>query len=251
MADYEFWKDWKNKNKYEVAAIKSIKIAEKLILQNVPKDKIISIYAGGSFIRRDMNENSDVDILVVVKESKYLNDLKRLDKAYKEKYHPKISIGRYSLWELKHGKLSKQGGAGQAGPIRVSKHLHHLKLIYGKQLDPKKLFQISDKDLLEKTINTFNQRFIPQYNQKKMWFTDIVKSTFWLIEAEELVKGNNPPHSWKGLAKSIKDRGHIVQDALRYRMKKPKNLELRAEYIIKLKKYLARLQKRIKHDAPT
>jgi len=78
-----------------------------------------------------------------------------------------------------------------------------------------------------------------------MGFSELVKCTFWLVEAEERVKGNNPPHSWKGLAKSIKDKKHIIHDTLRYRLNKPKDKRLREKYFLELKRYLAKLERTI------
>ena len=61
----EFWKSWKKVNELEKAAIKSVKIAEKIIFKTLPKKKIISIYVGGSFVRRDMDKWSDVDLWTI------------------------------------------------------------------------------------------------------------------------------------------------------------------------------------------
>jgi len=74
----EFWKDWKRITKLEEKAIKSLKVAKKIILDNIPKEEIISIYAKGSFVRREMNKYSDVDIITVLKTKKYLKRLKTL-----------------------------------------------------------------------------------------------------------------------------------------------------------------------------
>ena len=59
MANHEFWGDWKNKTKLEEAAIKSLKAARVIIIQNIPKEEIVAIYARGSFVRREMNKKSD------------------------------------------------------------------------------------------------------------------------------------------------------------------------------------------------
>ena len=72
MVNYEFWKDWKRKNKLEESAIKSIKTARKIILSEIPKEQIVAIYAKGSFVRREMNKKSDVDFVNILKRKKYL-----------------------------------------------------------------------------------------------------------------------------------------------------------------------------------
>ncbi len=57
----EFYQDWKRKTRLEESAIKSLKEGRKIILNNLPKEQIVAIYAKGSFPRREMNKNSDVD----------------------------------------------------------------------------------------------------------------------------------------------------------------------------------------------
>ena len=98
MVNYEFWKDWKRKTKLEESAIKSIKIARKIILSEIPKEQIVAIYAKGSFVRREMNKKSDVDTVTILKESKYLKNLKKLEEKYRDQYKTKIQFSGYSLW---------------------------------------------------------------------------------------------------------------------------------------------------------
>ncbi len=52
----DFWKDWKRKTKLEEAAITSIKAGKKILLSNLPKDKIVAIYVKGSFVMRELNK---------------------------------------------------------------------------------------------------------------------------------------------------------------------------------------------------
>ena len=77
----EFWKDWKRITKLEEAAIKSLKTARKIILDNLPKEQIVAIYAKGSFVRREMNKKSDVDTITILKERRYLKKLQKLEKV--------------------------------------------------------------------------------------------------------------------------------------------------------------------------
>ena len=75
----EFWKSWKNKSKLEINAIDSIKKAKNLLLANIPKKQITAIYIKGSFVRRELTKNSDVDIVPIVKDSRYLNKILKLN----------------------------------------------------------------------------------------------------------------------------------------------------------------------------
>ena len=65
--EYDFWKKWKRKTTIEKKAIVSIKKSRSLILKSIPKNKIVAIYIKGSFVRREMNKKSDVDIVPIVK----------------------------------------------------------------------------------------------------------------------------------------------------------------------------------------
>lgn len=84
-----------------------MRVARKLILDNVPSEQIVSIYVKGSFVRREMNEKSDVDTVTIVKNSKYLTKFKDLEKKYRFQFDPIIQCSPYSLWELKNNKCAK------------------------------------------------------------------------------------------------------------------------------------------------
>ena len=67
MSSNEFYEKWKRKTKLETSAIVSLEKTKKIILKNIPKTELISIYLKGSFIRREMKKHSDVDFIVIVK----------------------------------------------------------------------------------------------------------------------------------------------------------------------------------------
>ncbi len=240
----EFWKEWKHITKQEKAAIKSLKIAKKVVLNNIPKGEIIAIYAKGSFIRREMNKNSDVDIFTVLKTKKYLKKLKVLGKKVKDNNSPKINIGSgCTLWELKTGNKINLKGIDKPAPPRINKHLPHYQLIYGGDVNKLKLYYKDDKLLLKGLIKTFNRFFLPKYEKKEIYFSELVKQVFWLVEFEQRAKGRKVGHSWKRLKNSIKDKNHIIHLTHKYRLNKPKDKQLRKIYIKKLKKYLKNLEK--------
>src|SRR3989344_1048356 len=222
MTNYEFWKNWKRKTKLEKAAIKSVKAAQGLILKNIPKKQIVSIYAKGSFVRREMNKNSDVDTVTIVKESKLLKKLMKLEEEYRNKYKPQIQFSGYSLWELKHNKRVASGKKLKANPSRAIQHLDNYRLFYGKKLKKENFYQDSPETHLRRIIFVFRNIFIPGYKEKKFGFSEIAKQVFWLVENEQTYLGKNPPHSWKKLAKTIKDKNHIIHDTLKYRLKPTK-----------------------------
>tara|TARA_Y100000310_G_C20622970_1_gene784330 strand:- start:34 stop:828 length:795 start_codon:yes stop_codon:yes gene_type:complete len=239
----EFWKDWKRKSKLEIEGIKSLKAAKKIILENIPREEIIAIYVKGSFVRREMNKESDVDTFTILRQSKFLKKLKRLEEKYRDVYNPKIQFSGYSLWELKHNKRTNSGKKLRASPSRAVRHLEHYKIIYGKTMKKDGLNQGPAKGHLRGMVFAFRNIFLPGYNAKKFGFSEIVKQVFWLVENEEMWKGKNPPHSWKNLARSIKDKSHIVHDALKFRLHPSKDKKERARFIKKLNRYLLKLER--------
>lgn len=239
----EFYNSWKRKTKLEENAIKSLKSAKKIILENIPKKEIIAIYVKGSFVRREMNNKSDVDTVTILRKSKYLPKLKKLEKEFRTKFQPEIQLAGYSLWELRTGKKSKFKKKVSAATSRFVKHLAHHKLIYGEELNIGELCVGDDKNALKGMMGAFRKYFLPYYKKKKMGFSEIVKQVLWLAENEEKAKGNNPPHHWKKLARSIKDKNHIVHDALNLRLHPTKDKKIRSKFIKKLNKHLEKLKK--------
>ena len=60
------------KTKIEKSAIDVLGKGFKIILNNIPKEKIIAIYVKGSFSKRELTKNSDVDVITIVKDTKTL-----------------------------------------------------------------------------------------------------------------------------------------------------------------------------------
>lgn len=246
MIEYEFWKDWKRKTKLEEAAIKSIKSTKRIILKEIPKEEIIAICVKGSFVRREMNKKSDVDTVTILKTREYLPKLKKLEEKYRDEFEPKLQIVGYSLWELKTGKRTKFKGENKASSSRFVKHLNEYRIIYGKTLQSEQFFTRSDKEDLQGMVGAFRKLFLPALERKEFSFSEVAKQVFWLVENEQKLKGKNPPHHWRKLAKSIKDKNHIIHDALRVRLKPTKDKKERAKFIRKLNKYLLELDELIK-----
>lgn len=242
----EFWKDWKRKTKLEEAGIKSLKWAKKIILDNIPKSKIIAIYVGGSFVRREMTKKSDVDTWTIITDNKLLKKFDELAEKYRYSCKPPISLSALSLWELEKDKRYLRPTKPRASPSRFIKKIHNYKLIYGKPLKPKKYPIRTDVEDLKDLIGAFHKTFLPLYEQRKFGFAQLLNQVFWLADLEQRVKGKTPPHSWKELAKSIKDKRHIIHEALRFRVKGIKDKKKRARFIILLKKYLNKLEKELK-----
>ncbi|MBW3014625.1 hypothetical protein KY335_05290 [Candidatus Woesearchaeota archaeon] len=242
MAKYEFWKDWKRITRLEEKAIETLKIGKRVVLKNIPKKELISIYIKGSLPRRELTKKSDVDIVCILKTKKYLKKLHDLEEEYHRKCPMKLEIRGYSLWQLKTGKQIKY--ASQTPPPKFARHIHNFKLIYGKDLTKSKFFITEPMKELKGMIKIFKYRFLPFYRSGKFDFSTILKQVFWLTENEERAKGNDPPHSWKKLTKTIRNKNHIIHSAMKYRNKRTKDKKQIAAFIRKLEKHLDNLEKK-------
>jgi predicted nucleotidyltransferase len=239
-----FWENWTNKTQQEVEGIIALKKGLKFVLENVPKEEIVSICAKGSLVRREMKKDSDVDLFVVLKRKKFFKKMQALAYDLKKNSSPKINIGcPYTLWELKTGKKLKITGNVKPAPARIIKHLEHYRLLYGNKLSEFKFVQKDDMILLKNFIHTFDSYFLPMYEDKRITFPEIVKQVFWLVDLEQRARGNETAYSWKKLGESIDNKNHIIHITLKYRMKKPKDKKLREKYIEELKGYLRELDK--------
>jgi hypothetical protein len=242
---FEFWKDWKNITAQEKEAVKSLRTGERIILENIPREEILAIYVKGSFIRREMNEKSDMDTVTILKHSSMLPRLRRLGEKYKKVFDPEIQFSGYSLWELKNGKRSTAKGIkkNRAGTSRILKHFDHYQLIYGTPIDVSGFPRRSHEHDLRSMVNVFHSLFIPMYDRKELGFDDIVKQTLWVVENEMRFLGKPTPHSWKALDSSIEEKNHIIHLAYGYRLKSPKDKRLRVQYVKRLETYLNKLEK--------
>ncbi len=236
----EFWRDWKKRNKIEETAIKSIKKAEHILFESIPKRNIYAIYIKGSFVRREMNNESDVDIVPITYDNKTLEKIKKLEETKGYLYKP-AELLPHSLKEFEKGKRHLQYKSPK-GPVDLTlRNLHRYKLIYGRQVDTTKYPIRSDLEFLKGFIKAFKTTFIPMYNESKFDFSQLMKQIFFLVEREERVKGNEPLYSWRKFAQSIKDKNHIIHDALQYRLHPTKNQKMRAKLLTKLQHYLKTL----------
>lgn len=240
----EFWLGWKNITKQEKAAIRSLIKAKKLILDNIPHKEVIVMYAKGSFPRREMKPWSDVDILVVVSSAKWFHKIKKLAKEHKSEFDIPVGFSVWCLWEFKTGKTLKIKGHAM-GPRRNLIYLPSFKLIYGNPLKGKSKIK-TNKEYLIDIIRVFENQFLPSYKAKKMGFQEIINQVFWLTDLEQRVKGKRPPHVWRELSSSIKDKEHIVHEALMHRNLQTKDKEKKIKFIWRLKRHLKKLKRVVK-----
>ncbi|MBU2420414.1 MAG: nucleotidyltransferase domain-containing protein [Nanoarchaeota archaeon] len=238
----EFWKDWKRKTIIEKKAIKRIIKARGLIIKSIPKNKLIAIYIKGSFVRREMNKNSDIDIVPIVTEIKYEG---RVFEVNSHNVYPCIVVP-LSIEEFKKNKLMTQANHKpdlRAKPDRFLKKLKECGLIYGNGLNPKKFPIRSNEKALKDEIKLMGEGYIKLYRKKEIKFAPLLKQVFWLTETELEHKKKKVSHTWKGLDKAIKEKSHIMHLAYKYRLNKPKDKKRRDAFVKKLEKHLNKLEK--------
>ncbi len=242
-----FWKKWKNITKQEKAAIKVLLQLKRLVLKNIPREKIVSIYVGGSFLRREMTTQSDVDLWIITTDMKAQKIITKLAKLAHGKYNPKSGLSGYAFWELRTGKHSKQITRKRSGPRRFVKYMPNYQVIYGKKLNQKDFPTNTDLKDLHLLMKVFRDFFLPKYEKKEFDFQSILKQVFWLTDMEFKTRGRHPPHSWKELTK-MAPKKHIVHKALKLRKTRPKDAHTCTAFIKKLKQYLAALKKEFGND---
>ncbi|MBI2148195.1 hypothetical protein HYU23_00795 [Candidatus Woesearchaeota archaeon] len=239
MAKYDFWENWKNKTKIEEEAIERVKLARDLVIKAIPKKALVAIYIKGSFVRREMKEGSDVDMVPIVTENEYegavfgVND-KKIDP---------VCVVPLSLWELKNNELFTKSDSQpdlRAKPDRFLNKLNECKLIYGKPLNISEFPVRQDVEALKEQIERM-KLWINAYEAGKFSFS--IKEVFWLVELEQKVKGLNVEHSYQGIMKAVKDKKHIIYDAFKFRTGEYKTESEKKAFIAKLKKYLSDLEK--------
>jgi predicted nucleotidyltransferase len=250
MKQKEFWTEWKQITAQEKKAIDSISKAKQLLLRHIPKEKIVAIYVKGSFVRREMNAESDVDIVPVITDSRYLPTIIKLNKEHKKKEHNKTiypaELLPHSLWELRNQKrYAKRKEKGPKGKPSIEDFKDH-KIIYGTALEVDAFPSRSTQEKFNGMYKAFQEIFIPLYLQEKMSFAQFSKQIFWITKLEQQLQGKEIPETWKELASTIQDAQHPVHDALRFRTNKatPREKELFLKktktYLIKIKKLIVR-----------
>lgn len=219
----------------------SIQRAKELILKTIDPTAIVSIYLKGSFVQDELRPESDVDIVVILKDEEYLEEVYRLTKEYGHSIHPPFQIVAYTMNELLTGEKATNRTKAATSVSRFVKHLDDLPLIHGVKPEGV-LFTRSDKKDLSINIKNFKDRFIPEYKNGIFGFQQIIKQVFWLVEAELRLEGKHPEYSWKGLSRAIPDPDHIIHLTLTYRNQDNISKQEEYDFMNKLEKYLADLE---------
>ena len=223
----------------------SIEKTKELILENIPNEEIISIYVKGSYVHDELQPDSDVDIVVILKTDKYLPDLYKLTVDFGDSVSPPFQAIAYTLDELQTGKWSLNRPKNATPIASFTKHMDQLPLLYGSKPEGK-LFTKTDEKLLKTSIANFRKIYLPEFNGGTFKFKNLIKQVIWLVEKEQRALGFIPDYHWQKLADSIEDKNHIAHDALRLRRQIDISKEEQDDFLLKLNDYLNFLEDKYK-----
>jgi len=199
----------------------------RLVLENVG-DELISLYAIGSFVSREMIESSDIDLVGVFKPSFDFREEARINRELNHsiRCRHKIDLGTMSydefLGETPKGSLMKYIEL----PILLS-FLKNAKLVHGRRInfDELPIKPASPAQQLTYWIRVFNE-YKSDFRRKDrvrpdFTFKDFIKIIFYLANLEVQLSRRAPKQSYFEIAKAFrKNRRHIVHYSLRLRRKK-------------------------------
>jgi len=236
-----FWKKWKNVDEIERKAIASLERAIEILFKKVPKEKIVSVYVKGSFVRREMHRKSDVDIVPIVKDNRTLRKILKIDKDKGEFYKPSELLP-LSLGELKNNERLVKSSFPKGKPDLFLFHLDSHRLIYGENLN-KGNYKIRKLDeIFRSRIKGIETVFLPLYHNKEMGFGQILKQVLFLTDLELRMNREIPKLSWKGIVEKVKDRNHVIHEAYKLRKNPTKDEGIRRDYIRRLENHVEGLK---------
>lgn len=219
----------------------SLSKAKETILKSIPSEDIVSIYVKGSYVQDELQQDSDVDVVVVLKSDQYLTAVYELTEKFGDTTEPPFQIVAYTLEELQTGKWSSNRTKNPTTISALVKHLDQLQILYGSKPEGK-LFTRTDIKDLTALMSAFEKSFLPDFEKGTLKFNEIVKQVIWLTEREQRARGIVPDYSWKKLANSIEDENHIIHLALKLRKQMEVSKEERDVFIEKLKNYVEDLK---------
>ena len=188
-----------------------------------------------------MNKKSDVDIVPIITENKYQGAIFEVNS---KEIAPAIVVP-LSLEEFKKNKLFTKSHRLidlRAKPDSLLSKLNECKLIYGKKLNPKKFKIRSRSKALKEEIKVIEKGYIPYYKINNIQFEPLLKEVFWLVELELINKGIKVKGSFIDLARAVKDKSHIIHEAIKLRNYKKITKTQKTKFLTKLKLYLKNLK---------
>jgi hypothetical protein len=228
MKIHAFWKNWQAKTKQEKEYIVSLEKALQWIEKQPFHGEIISIYVKGSFVFRELNKKSDIDLVPITRNNKSLQKIREARDKLKETFFP-VEILPISLQELasnqRHVPKPMQGR-----PDQFTLLLPYHKLIWGKTLNLKKCKAREPLQVYLHIKQAMSEKFLPAYAKNKFGFSQLIKQVFHLLYWEERIKGRHFSPSWKEIKKAC-PKHSLVQRTMYLRFHPTKDKRVRKKYI--------------------
>ncbi len=244
MGEKYFFKKWKNKNEIEEGAIAAVLDSVEFLQNNLTEKELVSIYLKGSFITREMNEKSDVDMIVIVDNKRTASKLKALRDKNKENFWP-VDILPLSLDEL----ANKDESNSRRTMFLADSDFYEL--IFGKKISSRD-YPLKPFEKIFKGQVSFARKAIKLHREGNKdgcyGFSILIKNCFWIVYSELRLLDESPPRTWENLDKFIKDKKNIIHDAYYFRMNPTKDKKLREEFLKKFEVYLDYLDKKYFSD---
>ncbi len=186
---------------------------------------LFAVYLKGTYLMKEMHSKSDIDLVVIFKESAR----SAFNKIRGHEVFGNVSISGYSLEELRSG----QSITSEMNPKTFMNNAKHFKLIKGNSVLNKGFPEKSDKEVYEDHKEYLKNTFLPKYLDKKHSLSDLCKQVLWLSFNELKVKGLNPKYSYKSIY-DLLELSHIGRKAYKIRLG-----ESQEDFVEELISYLA------------
>ncbi len=240
------WQTWKDITPIEQNAIDAVIRARELVIASLPTDRLVAIYIKGSFVRREMKEESDVDMVPIVVGNEDQNPIWQVNDAH----IAPVMVVPLSLWELQHNELFSKSDEvidlrAKPDALLWDFHAGVLMRIYGNPLDLKMFSARTPLRAFIDEIAVIRDGYVPAYRGGRMTFSTLLKEVFWLTKFEQSMKGAQPSHSFDAIAHSVTDQKHIIHQALELRTHPDESKQ--ESFIRELEQHLAYLQKNIEY----
>ena len=174
-----FWNAW-NLTAQEELYVHALERALERILSL--GDRVIAVYVGGSFVRRELHERSDIDTWTIVRTAA---DAERVS-SLKDDTKPRISYSAFTLDELRSGIRSDRAGV-KSSPKRFVADLGSKELVYGS-LDASALPSFNTDEDLAGRIQGW-AKVLDAYRAGSMAFSFVAKYLCWIAIARERAVG--------------------------------------------------------------
>jgi hypothetical protein len=237
LAGLDFWDKWPNITAIEKRAITATTKARSKVISSTPSGELVAIYIKGSFIRREMNDQSDVDMVPIVKHTAAEG---KVFSVNDDDIYP-VMVVPLSIEELKRNELMTKSGQSidlRAKPDRFLRMINECRLIFGEPLAPSDYPIRSDLQSYRDEVEIIKNGYIPLFLDGQIDFSPLLKEFFWMTEMELAVQGIKTPHTFTGIATGA-PKDHLIHEALRLRQNDHLNKATEKTFVNKLLEYIS------------